>query len=201
MNYEDHPTSKIDKVIFYGIIVLLIFAPLAFGSVHVWAYSIIELGVFSLLALWFADRLFFSGYEKLFWVKTPLNLILILFLGLIGLQLVPLPASVVALISPHTYADKTQVFSILAKTGDIPVDGLSWMTLSYYPHATLVEWLKVCAYCGMFFLVLNIARTKEKIDAYGLCPGVYRPFRSHVCYFPGFSITPKVWWWKSQCRE
>jgi len=57
--------SLIDKIIFGGIIVLLVFAPLAFGSVHVWAYSVIEVGVFLLLALWFGDRLIVSGSENI----------------------------------------------------------------------------------------------------------------------------------------
>ena len=30
---------------------LLVFAPLAFGSVHVWAYTLVELGVFFLILL------------------------------------------------------------------------------------------------------------------------------------------------------
>ena len=46
MEHDYKQTSKIDKIIFYGIILLLVFAPLAFGSVHVWAYSIIEVGGF-----------------------------------------------------------------------------------------------------------------------------------------------------------
>ena len=116
--------SRIDKIIFTGIIVLLVFAPLAFGSVHVWAYSFLELGVFLLLALWFVDRLIVSRVEKISWVKSPVNLLLLLLLVFIGLQLLPLPSSVVALISPRTYADKQQLFTILTKASDASADRL-----------------------------------------------------------------------------
>ena len=72
--------TKIQQIIFYGIIFLLIFAPLAFGSVHVWAYSVIEVGVFLLMGLWFVDQLIFSKSNTLTWVKTPVNLVLVSFL-------------------------------------------------------------------------------------------------------------------------
>jgi len=61
MEYKYQQTTRIDRIIFFGIVLLLIFAPLAFGSVHVWAYSIVEFGVFFLLILWFVDNLIFSG--------------------------------------------------------------------------------------------------------------------------------------------
>jgi len=156
--------TRIHKIIFFGIIFLLIFAPLAFGSVHVWAYSMIEVGVFLLLILWFADQLIFSGSKTLAWVKTPVNLILMMFLLLIGLQLIPLPSSVVAIVSPKAYADKTRIFEIIGKTADMTADGPSWMMLSYSLHPTLVEWLKLGAYFGMFFLVLNTVKSKKEID-------------------------------------
>ena len=92
MEYR-YQQTRIDRIIFLGILLLLIFAPLAFGSVHVWAYSIVEFGVFLLLALRFADHLIVSRSKTLTWVKTPVNLILVMLLVLIGLQLLPLRES------------------------------------------------------------------------------------------------------------
>ena len=77
------PHSRIEKTVFAGIIVLLVFAPLAFGSVHVWAFTIVELGVFLLLGLWFFDHLVVSWEGSLTWVKTPVNLMLVLLLVLL----------------------------------------------------------------------------------------------------------------------
>ena len=99
-------SSRIDKFIFAGIISLLVFAPLAFGSVHVWAYSLVEIGVFSLLLLWVVNGLIASREETLAWAKTPLNLFAVLLLAFIGLQLTPLPPVLAALVSPGTVADK-----------------------------------------------------------------------------------------------
>jgi len=49
MEHTYRQTSRIHSVIFIGIIFLLVFAPLAFGSVHVWAYSVVEIGVWGRL--------------------------------------------------------------------------------------------------------------------------------------------------------
>ena len=190
--------NKFDRIIFFGIILLLIFAPLAFGSVHVWAYSMVEFGVFLLLVLWFADQLIFSKSKTLAWVKTPVNLILLILLMLIGLQLIPLPSSVVAIVSPKAYADKTRVFEIMGKVVSESADRPSWMMLSYSLHPTLVEWLKLGAYFGMFFLVLNTVKSKKEIDILVYTLILIGLFQAVYAIFQIFNITPRVWWWKSR---
>lgn len=190
--------TNIERIIFAGIIALLVFAPLAFGSVHVWAYSIIEFGVFLLLALWFVDRLIVSRSENLTWVKTPVNLMLVLLLALIGLQLLPLPSSVMVLVSPHTHADKTQFFALLGRAADVSTDGPAWMALTYYVHATLVEWLKIGAYFGMFFLVVNTLKSKQQIDILVYCLIFLGLFEAVYSIYQVFTDNPKVWWWTSR---
>jgi len=190
--------SIIDKIIFRTIIALLVFAPLAFGSVHVWAYSILEIGVFLLLALWFVDHLIVSGSEKLAWVKTPVNLLLVMLFVLIGLQLLPLPTSVVALISPHTYTDKTQLFALLGKAADASKDGPAWMMLTYYAHATVMEALKLGAYCGMFFLVVNTLKSRQQIDILVYFLVFTGLFEALYAIYQVFTDSPNVWWWQSR---
>ncbi len=41
-----------DRIIEYGILFLIVFTPLAFGSVHYWAYTTMELTVFFLIIIW-----------------------------------------------------------------------------------------------------------------------------------------------------
>ena len=66
MEHTYRQTSRIHSVIFIGIIFLLVFAPLAFGSVHVWAYSVVEIGVCLLLILWFLGDVHWNiGYWPL----------------------------------------------------------------------------------------------------------------------------------------
>jgi len=190
--------STCDRIIFSGIAALLIFAPLAFGSVHVWAYSLIELGVFFLLALWFADRLLFSRRDAIEWVKTPVNLFLVLLLFLIGLQMAPLPSSLISFLSPQTFADKMQLFEVMAKTKDFGLDGSRWTCLAYYLHPAITEWLKLATYMGMFFLVLNSIRSKRQINILIYILILIGLFEALYAIFQVFSDAPMVWWWKSR---
>ena len=153
--------SVIERIVFWGICVLLVFAPLAFGAVHVWAYTVIEVGVFSLCILFMLDKLLFSNGNTVEWVKTPVNGFLLLILIVIGFQLVPLPENILAVISPKTVADKIDTFDILKKAGhEMP----SNYSLAYYQHPVIVQGLKLFAYIAMFLLVLNSVRSKRQMD-------------------------------------
>ena len=190
--------SICDRIIFVGVIFLLIFAPLVFGSVHVWAYSLIEFGVFFLLALWCVERLLFSKRDVIEWVKTPVNLFMVLLLLLIGLQMIPLPSSLISFLSPQTFADKMRLFDLMDKAVDSTAQGQRWFCLAYYVHPAVIEWLKLAAYIGMFFLVLNTVRSKKRINILIYTLVLVGIFEAVYAVFQVFSITPRVWWWKSR---
>ncbi len=50
-------SKAIDKIVFSGIIFVLIFTQLAFGGVHVWAYSAFEIIVFVLFFLFLLNQI------------------------------------------------------------------------------------------------------------------------------------------------
>lgn len=140
--------SRTDRIIFAGIIGLLIFAPLAFGSVHVWAYTLVELGVFLLLILWVANRCIFSKSGTLSWVKTPVNLFLILLLFFVGLQLVPLPSAWTTFLSPQTHADKIQLHELMAQFDSSVIH---WFAPANFLHPVVIDGLKLLTYPVRFW--------------------------------------------------
>src|ERR1022692_3676733 len=71
-------------MLWYGVLGLLLFGPLAFGAVEVWSISIMELGTGLLFALW-ARRQFAAGQLEI--LGNPLFLPMLLFAGLILWQL------------------------------------------------------------------------------------------------------------------
>ncbi|HJX31725.1 MAG TPA: O-antigen ligase family protein [Thermodesulfobacteriota bacterium] len=115
--------TKPDTIIEYGLIFLIIFTPLAFGSVHIWAYTIVEVVVLLLLLTFLLARSSLIAHRSSSPAPSPLHgarsteprvapcplppapcsLPLALFLGLIIFQIVPLPATVVKHLSPNTY--------------------------------------------------------------------------------------------------
>ena len=93
--------TRLDLVIRFGLLLVLVLAPLPFGSVETWAYSAIELAVAALGLLWLY-RLFLFPSTPIVWSSVCLPPVG--FVILMGLQLVPLPPGVLRAVSPHTAA-------------------------------------------------------------------------------------------------
>jgi O-antigen ligase/tetratricopeptide (TPR) repeat protein len=78
-----------------------------------------------------------------------------LFLGLAIIQLVPLPPSVVHVLSPQIY---------LTFSENIPRAGaLPWLTLSLYPQATLLEVVRLSAYLCVYFLAIQVLNDRRSM--------------------------------------
>lgn len=76
---------------------LILFTPLAFGSVETWAIVIIETTIFAIGSAWLLVRLL-RGRGG---VSTGLEVPIALFLGVVLLQIAPLPGKVIAAVSPR----------------------------------------------------------------------------------------------------
>jgi O-antigen ligase len=183
-----HLKSAPDKIIEFGLIFLILFTPLAFGSVYVWAFSIMELTVFSLLIVLVVKK--WIQEEK---ISFPLLLPVIAFLALILFQITLLPPSVIKFVSPRTYELYSltldgypgEVMEDRGKRaivgGTEPIGGRlevggktvetkqtegffeNWRTLSIYPHATRTDLFKIMSYLGGFVLIINYVNSKRKL--------------------------------------
>ena len=93
----------------YGLRLLLIWTPLAFGAVHSWAFALLEIHVFLLVAAWMVQIIVSrrqprpAPHAPTSFVRTPLALPLVLFLVLLMFQLTPLPPALLKWLSPTTY--------------------------------------------------------------------------------------------------
>jgi O-antigen ligase/tetratricopeptide (TPR) repeat protein len=107
-----------DRLFTGGLVFLILFTPFAIGSVHPPVYSFMEAFIFGLVVVWMAKRALLARksqpstqypipntQDRL----TPLALPLSLFVALVVFQLVPLPPSVLKIISPQTYEAYTQI--------------------------------------------------------------------------------------------
>ncbi|MEW5807005.1 MAG: O-antigen ligase family protein [Acidobacteriota bacterium] len=133
-----------NRIIEYGIIFLIIFTPLAFGSVEVWATEVMKMTIFLIAAAWLLKKIWFAekkgspqmageagtkqsdqgedsqrqegravlsqdkggnsfhmGRRK--WTRTGLEIPALIFVVFILLQLIPLPPSLLKVVSPHSY--------------------------------------------------------------------------------------------------
>ena len=104
-----------DRIIEYGIIFLIVFTPLAFGSVHPWAYSTMELIICFLVMIWALKQIVNIlkpesvnrnrnlPINRFGLVKPPINIPIVLFIGLVVFQLIPLSSGILKALSPNTH--------------------------------------------------------------------------------------------------
>jgi O-antigen ligase/tetratricopeptide (TPR) repeat protein len=97
---------RLDQIIVFGIGLLIVLTPMCFGSVHPWAYTLMEAIVFALVAAWMArtwlggGRLMRDGGRQAAGtVAVPIALVL----ALIGLEMVPMPPTLLAKLSPAAH--------------------------------------------------------------------------------------------------
>jgi O-antigen ligase len=133
---------------------LLAWAPFPLGSNRAWAWTLLEAGLFLAAALWTVGWMQ-RRHGSLAVVRAawPAFTLLGVWLVYLALHWTPLPAGLVRALSPQAAA----VHALAAPYGDG-----SWITLSVDPNASLVFWLKSCAWTVAFFLTLALAHTRER---------------------------------------
>ncbi len=123
-----------DPVIKLLVILLMVFTPIAFGAIEVWAFSTMELGILLVLVIWSFQSLFKETELPVAPSKSGIPIVLIsLFLVLVYVQSVTLPAEVVKILSPQSYSLRNAL-SFQATE--------SRFSLSLVPFATYVEFFK-----------------------------------------------------------
>ena len=107
----------INYLIKFILIGLIIFTPIAFGSMELWAFSIMELGILLIIILWSVHSAIFTlrspGVAGAKDGRNPQSAIpmvfLSIFLLLVLFQLLPLPPGLLKILSPKTYALRHQL--------------------------------------------------------------------------------------------
>jgi tetratricopeptide (TPR) repeat protein len=122
----------LDDTVIAGLVLILAFAPLAFGAVHQWAYTLLETAQFALLIGWMA-RIWLEGAKPARSAIPKADLAGIalpgvLFAALLILQLVPLPPALMRVISPAAYRLYSESFPGWPETAPYEVLRAAWST-------------------------------------------------------------------------
>ncbi len=129
----------------YGIFLfVLVFAPVAFGTVESWSIAIMEISALSALFLLLINHRF----NKLPFYDVPGILPLILLLCYMLAQLAPAPSFFIKAISPETYSiyDNT----IWA------YDRSLWGSISIHKKATVSEFFRFASYAAIYILTVQV---------------------------------------------
>jgi hypothetical protein len=154
----DRPTADWpDRLIEWLLVLLLAFMPLALGAVHAWSEQVV-ISLAAALSLVFLLKLTVcrpvgSAWS---WAYVPVAV----FVGVAALQLWPLPASLVRIVSPHTLALKEDLL------GSLPAAGRSLTSspVTLYPDGTRHDLRLVLAVAAVFVVVVNVYRTPSQIQ-------------------------------------
>ncbi|HEX2474837.1 MAG TPA: O-antigen ligase family protein, partial [Lacipirellulaceae bacterium] len=133
------------------LVALLIFAVASFGAVEAWS-QLVVIALAAAMAFCLAlrillDREFRPASTWLYWP-------LLLFVLLVAVQLLPLPAGVVAALSPSTVATKQEL---------LESDPLTRTTLSFYPRATAEYFRLVLVGATVFAAVASTIRNSRQV--------------------------------------
>jgi tetratricopeptide (TPR) repeat protein len=154
--FLNEPLSRWDYLVEPLLIGLLAFAPFAFGGVTAWAGQVV-LCLIVAMVFCLAGKLLFQPRAKFVWSLAYVPIVL--FVGFVAFQLVPLPSHVVASISPATVQTRTDLL------GDLPDAPalLRSMTLTFYELATRQGLRMVIAVAAVFVVVVNVYRRSDQI--------------------------------------
>ncbi len=139
------------------LVLLFIFTPIAFGSMEIWAFSLMELGILLLIILWSIHHLtwnppaYRSGREFGVWNFKYEMIFLSLFLILVLFQMIPLSAGITKVLSPKTY----ELRHALANA--IPQSAISnpQFPISFVPFITKIEFYKWLTLIAFFLFLLH----------------------------------------------
>jgi O-antigen ligase/Flp pilus assembly protein TadD len=140
----------VTNIIFSLFVGILLFTPLAFGTVEPWSIALMEAATVSALLF-----LLFNNMRR---KETSLYEIpgitpLVFFLAYMLFQLVPLPSGIVEIISPETAA-----LYQATRSYDEPV---RWMSLSINQKATVTEFFRIFSYGAFYILTVQILTDRK----------------------------------------
>ncbi len=142
-----------DRAIEAGVLFLLVFTPLAFGTVNPWSEAVAETVILAMVALWVLGIV--RQWELR--IATPPGMLpatLFLILGLV--QMVPLPLWMTQMLSPRAAALALEVAEFTQTPAGLVASSLA-------PYATWQQWMKLLS-VGLFFLVVyNTYRTRDQV--------------------------------------
>jgi O-antigen ligase/tetratricopeptide (TPR) repeat protein len=141
----------VHKLIFILYIFVLLFSPLAFGTVEPWSLAVMET-----LALLLLVMVLVGGVRnKQVFYHIPGSIPLMLFLTYVFIQIIPLPPWMIKVVSPATYA--------LYSDTVLVSDPAAWVSLSINKKATLMEFFRFASYGAFYAVTVQLLSRKDAL--------------------------------------
>ena len=148
--------KRADKILFWAFVALLVWVPIPLGSNRPWAWMVLELWAYGLLAAWLVLwALGFAHVSHALRRSWPAWVVLGLWVALQASEIVPMPRSMVESLNPEA----ARMESLVEELGV----HRETMTLSVDPNASRVSMFKTLAYLAIFFLTLALVNRRSRL--------------------------------------
>lgn len=164
---------------------VLLFCPLAFGTVEPWSLAMMESLVVLAAALVFMGNLR-EGRAPFYEVPGIVPLAL---LGLFMLiQVIPLPPALVKAVSPHTYGLYRETLGV--------VEPSAWMSLSFSKKATLLEFFRFAAYALFYLLAIELLSDAKRLKGTVAACAAFASVLAFMSILQHFAAPERALWFR-----
>lgn len=125
-------------------VAILLFAPLAFGSVETWSIGLVEALIFLTTIIYCRE----IRHKSQVPLKVPGAIPLFLLLLFMWVQLIPLPPSLVSFIAPGIYHAYAPILDLQENN--------QWIPLTVNQKSTLLEALRITSYAFFYMLTVQL---------------------------------------------
>jgi hypothetical protein len=139
---------------------IVAFTCLAFGGAPSWTWIVLEIAVALAVILWVVRM---ALARKLCYVKTPLNLLLILLLIYIFMQVVPMPPRILRAFQPNAVRVRTVGLPQVREAASEPLQGGPSFPVSLNRWRTRGQLFLYMAYVGFFLVFLNNVTGRQQL--------------------------------------
>ncbi len=177
--------DRLETIIFLLYLFLIIFSPLAFGTVEPWSLGIMS--IFSILALiLYVYKCIKNNNRFLYGIPgiTPL----LLLSAYIFIQFVPLPSGIIRFISPETYHLYRE--TVLVSNPD------AWISISINKKATLMEFFRIVSYISFYILSVQLLTKKESFSKTLTVVIVFISMLSFIAIIQQLISNNKIFWFR-----
>lgn len=178
MSVEIH--NKIIYVIFLSV---LIFSPLAFGTVETWSYAVLEGLIFLSFSLFLLKKL---QHNEEFVYEVPGIIPLLLLTGYIFIQIIPLPPKLVKFIAPETYNLYEDTILIFNPS--------SWISISINKKATLLQFFKISSYVCFYFITIQLLKDQDNLKKTVAVIVIFASLLSFLSLLQHIVSNNKIYW-------
>ncbi len=173
------------EIVVYLFLAILLFAPIAFGTVELWSMTVVE-GATCILALvffWFVWR----GNLRASTIPGALPLFLVVLW--MGIQLIPLPPGLIYHLSPGTYEAYKPVLEVS--------DSSRWIPLTVNVKLTVYESIRISCYAIFYILTLQILANGKHLQKTVKVVVICSICLAFIAIIQRFSTPDLIYWFRA----